>query len=298
MRLVPSFFLTAIFLIVQLLQAAEPVPDFGMVESQRVTLKWLGNAGWEIQVGPTMILIDPFLTRKERTAGKEWKTDEEAVLKVITGADYIFAGHSHADHIGDVPFIAKRFGSKVTGSRTTTNIALTAGVGKEQLTTISGGEKLMFKDFTVQVIESQHGVLARSGRRRQPKSDEVLQPWSGPILGNHFVEGGSYLYYFTFGKHRVLHQSTGNFIEENLKGLQPDVALLAATGNYDWADAIKILRPKTVVIQHFDEWRAPFSAGIPAANIKRAQRVEQQVKSVDGNINVIIPGFFQTITLE
>ena len=298
MRIVLSSFLMAIFLIAQPPQAAEPVPNFGAVETQRVTLKWLGNTGWEIQVGQTKILIDPFLTRKEPTTGQEWQTDEEAVLKVIIGADYIFAGHSHADHIGDVPFIAKRFGSKVIGSRTTTNIALTAGVAKEQLTTIRGGEKLMFNDFTVQVIESQHGVLTRSGRTRQPKSEEVLQPWSGPILGNHFVEGGSYLYYFTFGKHRVLHQSTGNFIEENLKGLQPDLALLAATGNYDFTDAIKILRPKTVVIHHFDEWRTPFSSGIPASNRKRAQRVEDQVRSVDGAIKVTIPDFLKTIALE
>ena len=298
MYIVVWFFLTAIFSIAQSLKAAEPVPDASAVESRPVSLKWLGNTGWEIQVEQTKILIDPFLTRKEPTTGKESNSDEEAVLKVIAGADYIFAGHSHADHIGDIPFIAKHFGSKVIGSRTTTNIALTAGVGKEQLSTISGGEKLMFKDFAVQVLESQHGVLTRSSRRRQPKSEEVLQPWSGPILGNHFVEGGSYLYYFTFGKHRVLHQSTGNFIEENLKGLQPEVALLAATGNYEWADAIKILRPKTVIVHHFDEWRAQFSSGIPASNRKRAQRVEQQVKSVDSNIKVIIPEFLQTITLE
>ena len=82
-------------------------------------LKWLKQAGWEIQTGKTIIFIDPFLTRKDRSMGAEWKTDEEAVLKVIRGADYIFAGHSHHDHIGDVPFIAKRFKSKIIGSRTT-----------------------------------------------------------------------------------------------------------------------------------------------------------------------------------
>ena len=298
MHVVVWFVLTAIFLIAQPLKAADPASDTGAVESRPVTLKWLGNTGWEIQLGQTKILIDPFLTRKEAVAGKEWKTDEDAVLKVVAGADYIFAGHSHVDHIGDVPFIAKRFGSKVIGSRTTTNIALTAGVDKEKLTTISGGEKVAFHGFTVAVIKSLHGELTRGSRRRQPKSEEILQPGSGPILGNQFVEGGSYLYYFTFGKHRVLHQSTGNIIEENLKGLQPDLALLAATGNYDFADAVKILHPKTVVIHHFDEWRAPFSSGIPAANRKRAQRVEQQIKSVDRKINVIIPDFLQTITLE
>jgi hypothetical protein len=130
-------------------------------ETGRV-LKWLGVAGWEIQIDQTVILIDPFLTRGEANPGAEWKTDEAAVLKAINRADYIFAGHSHADHIADIPFIAKKFGSKVIGSRTTTNIALTAGVDKSQLVTISGGEKLDFKDFSVQVIESEHGGVRQS----------------------------------------------------------------------------------------------------------------------------------------
>jgi hypothetical protein len=46
---------------------------------ESVVLKWLGTAGWEIQIGQTIILLDPFLTRKEPDRiGKEWKTDEEA----------------------------------------------------------------------------------------------------------------------------------------------------------------------------------------------------------------------------
>jgi len=214
-------------------EAAESENASALPQTQRVTLKWLGTAGWEIQFAQTKILIDPFLTRKQSVAAEEWKTDEEAVLNVISGADYIFAGHSHADHIGDIPFIAKRFGAKVVGSRTTVNLSLSAGVDKALLTTISGGEKLDFKDFSVQVIESQHGVLNRGGQKRQPKSAEITSLVSGPILGKHFVEGGSYLYYFTFGKLRLLNQSTGNFIEENLQGLEPDVAILAENSNYD-----------------------------------------------------------------
>ena len=51
-----------------------------------VILKWLGTAGWEIRTETTTILIDPFLTRKQRIRTAEWKTDENAVLKVIKGA--------------------------------------------------------------------------------------------------------------------------------------------------------------------------------------------------------------------
>ena len=279
-------------------QAAESKSGSASSQTQRLTLKWLGTAGWEIQYAQTKILIDPFLTRKRPVSAEEWKTDEQAVLDVISGADYIFAGHSHGDHIGDIPFIAKRFGAKVIGSRTTINLALSAGVDKAQLTTIGGGEKFDFKDFSVQVIESQHGVLNRGGQKRQPRSAEIASPPSGPILGKHFVEGGSYLYYFTFGKLRLLDQSTGNFIEEKLHGLEPDVAILAENSNYEWPEAIKILRPKIVIVHHYDDWHVPFSSGMTAAVRRRAQRLERDVKSVDANIKVIIPDFLKTFTLE
>jgi hypothetical protein len=61
---------------------------------------------------------------------------------------------------------------------------------------------------------------------------------------------------------------------------------------------LKILKPKVVVIQHFDEWRAPFSQGIPAANLKRAQRFDREVRAADRRIKTIIPEFFMTHTLE
>jgi L-ascorbate metabolism protein UlaG (beta-lactamase superfamily) len=263
-----------------------------------VILKWLGNAGWEIQVGPTIILIDPFLTRGEANPNAEWKTDKAAVLKVIKRADYIFAGHSHADHIADIPFIVKKFGSKVIGSRTTTNITLTGGVDKSQLITISGGEKLDFKEFTVQVIESEHGALVRGGSKRRPKFEEITRPWSGPIMGNAFVEGGSYLYLFTFGKHRLLHQSTGGFIEEKLAGLKADTALLYPMEKADLEAMLVPLQPKTVLLHHFDRWQLPFADGLPDATLGRGRRFARDVSAIDKSIKVIIPKYFEPYALE
>ena len=263
-----------------------------------VTLKWLGNAGWEIQFGQAVILIDPFLTRGEANPTAEWKTDEEAVLKAIKRADFIFAGHSHADHIADVPFIAKKFGSKVIGSQTTTNIALTGGVNKSQLITIRGGEKLDFKEFSVQVIESEHGALMQRGTRRRPKFEEITKPWSGPIMGNAFVEGGSYLYLFTFGNHRLLHQSTGGFIKEKLAGLKADTALLYPMDKADLEAMIVPLEPKTVLLHHFDRWQLPFADGLPDATLRRGKRFTRDVNAIDKNIKVIIPKYFETYQLE
>lgn len=262
-----------------------------------MVLKWLGNAGWEIQIGQTDILI-PFLTRGEPNRDAEWKTDEQAVLNAIKRADYIFAGHSHADHIADIPFIAKKFGSKVIGSPTTTNIALTAGVDKSQLVTISGGEKLEFKEFSVEVIESEHGALVRRGRKQRPKFEEITRPWSGPITGSSFVEGGSYLYLFTFGKHRLLHQSTGGFIEDNLTGVKAETALVYPMERNDLAEIIKALQPKTIFLHHFDRWQLPLADGLPEATMGRARRFTRAVNAIDKNIKVVIPKFFEPHVLE
>lgn len=286
-----------LFFITESVTAVESQSGTVSPKKESVILKWLGTVGWEIRVGKTVILIDPFLSRREASQTSEWKTNEEAVLKVIEGADYIFAGHSHADHIADIPFIAKRFGPKVIGSRTTTYLAFAAGVPQSQLTTIKGGEKLDFPGFSVQVIESRHGWLR--GKPPQNENVEISRPLGRSIIGRDFVDGGSFLYYFIFGNRRVLHQSTANFIEEKLSGLQPDLVLLAdGHDGYNLERVLKALKPKVIIMQHFDEWRVPFSEGIQDRNTKRAERFKRDIAKIDSTIKVVIPHFFMTYALE
>jgi hypothetical protein len=73
---------------------------------------------------------------------------------------------------------------------------------------------------------------------------------------------------------------------------------LAQNSNYEWAAALKILRPKLVIVHHFDEWRAPLSNAISRSNTKRAQGFEQEIKWVDRGIKVIIPQLLATYALE
>ena len=135
-KLFALLLLPCLFLQVSTATSAQAAAD---ANEKALTLKWLGTAGWEIQFGDTTTLIDPFPTRRETISKKRWMTDEEALLKTIKRADYIFAGHSHADHIADIPCIAKHFGSQVFGSRTTTNIALTAGASRGLSSSQYGG---------------------------------------------------------------------------------------------------------------------------------------------------------------
>jgi L-ascorbate metabolism protein UlaG (beta-lactamase superfamily) len=147
------------------------------------------------------------------------------------------------------------------------------------------------------VIESRHGW--HNGKPVRKENEEIYKPWRGPIMGRDFVDGGSFLYYFTFGRQRVLHQSTGNFIMEKLKGLHPDVALMnTGRQGYDFASVLKILNPKVIIVHHFDDWGAPFSEAISEQNLRRARGFARDVRAVDSQIKVIIPQLLMTYTLE
>lgn len=66
----------------------------------------------------------------------------------------------------------------------------------------------------------------------------------------------------------------------------------------DASAMLKILRPKTVFVRYFDEWRKPFSEGLPDSNSHRAQRFFRDVKAIDGSVNVIISKFFKPHVLD
>jgi hypothetical protein len=95
-----------------------------------------------------------------------------------------------------------------------------------------------------------------------------------------------------------LHQSTGVFIEDKITALQPDTALLYPMARDELATMLKLLRPKTVFVHHFDEWRAPFSQGITESNSRRAQRFARDVTAIDRQIKVIVHKFFEKHPLE
>jgi hypothetical protein len=149
----------------------------------------------------------------------------------------------------------------------------------------------------VEIVESRHGW--HNGKPVRKENEEIYKTWRGPIIGGDFVDGGSFLYYSTFGQHRVLHQSIGNFVMDKLKGLQPDVALMnAGRQGYAFASALRILKPKVIIVHHFDDWAALLSDGISEANLKRARGFARDVRAIETQIKVIIPQFLTTYTLD
>jgi L-ascorbate metabolism protein UlaG (beta-lactamase superfamily) len=278
-------------------------------EEREVTLKWLGTAGWELVIGQTVVLIDPYLSRTSpalsgitdlqalsASLSRLWEPDREAIRKYLTRADYICVGHSHWDHLGDVPFIAREFGAKVIGSETTCNILRSYGIPESQLTAVKGREELAFAGFQVRVVPSLHAFLGPS--RQVPIPGTVSCCLKPPLKIGDFVEGGAFLYYFTVGDWHLLHQSSANFLEEEVKGLQPDVALIAIGGRSNvpkyTETLLQTLKPKIVIPHHYDNFLLPFSEGIKELpGPDTLEKFIEEVRSASPDIRVIRLSFFE-----
>src|SRR5688500_1963076 len=82
-------------------------------------LAWLGTSGFRLTYGGQHLLIDPYLTRlsfSDLLRRRVVRPDLDA-LAALPDPLAIAVGHTHFDHVLDVPALAARAGCQVLGSR-------------------------------------------------------------------------------------------------------------------------------------------------------------------------------------
>ena len=248
-----------------------------------VRVRWLGVAGFTLSAGETTLAHDPYLSRPGwlRTLFRRYVPDE-AVLGRFAGADspvpelahasLYLVGHSHYDHLGDVPWLALRSGGRVVGSATTVSIARAYGLPEERALIASPGAVLEEGAFEVRVFKSQHAKVFFG---RVPLEGELTDPPAAPLHAFSFVLGAARGYLVTeraSGLRIVLLSSANRDLSElEVEGMTAapvDLLLAAASGrDSDYArDLVRTLRPRLVVPHHFDDFSIPIddpAAGAP-----------------------------------
>lgn len=285
-------------------------------QTNPLKLKYLGTAGWEITDGNSTILIDPYISRLKLGAGPGVSADDKRATverndhfvsdtllidTLITKADFILAHHSHFDHLGDVPYIAKKTKAKVIGTETTCNILRAYGIPDEQLYPVKGGEDYQFDNFSIKVIPSIHSAL---NDKHYIDSRTYTEVPKAPLKVSEFVEGGSLMFLVRFANHEVLTMGSMNFVERDLEGLKPDILLAGVNqsqlGLYKYNERLLAVtnNPKVIIPTHWDNFRLPYGFSQQAAVELKLIPFKEDVKILSPQTEVIIPKHLVIIEIK
>jgi L-ascorbate metabolism protein UlaG (beta-lactamase superfamily) len=255
-----------------------------------LTLTYLGVAGYQIESGAVRVLSDPYFSRPADLEGIVRPDQAAIAAHAPDRADLIVVGHSHVDHLLDVPSVALMTQAQVMGSLSTARVARASGLPSDRIIPVKGGEDFAFEGYSVRVIPSLHSAL----NEKHTLGGEIPQDVQVPMPGSAYAEGGTLAYLLRLGGHEVLILSTANFIERELSGLRPDVAIVATGLRHEIHDyTCRLMRalgqPPLVYVNHFDDWRAaPVDTELSA---DLAAFVEE-VRTCSPATKVVIPRHF------
>jgi L-ascorbate metabolism protein UlaG (beta-lactamase superfamily) len=229
-----------------------------------VTVRWTGAAGLEITEGEKTVLIDPYISR----AGKfelffgrpEPNADAiDRYLAGLTGAvEAIIAGHTHIDHVLDIPQFEQRLACRVIGSQNLeTLMALHGRPGT--VTVCEGGERIELPGgAAVTMIRSRHGAVLFG---KTPYPGDISPGCRVPMRASDYRSGDVYMPKVEAGGVVFMHAGSASFIESEIEGHRCDVLFMAVPG---WKKIPEyctrlpqIVRPRVIVPFHYDDFSSP-----------------------------------------
>jgi L-ascorbate metabolism protein UlaG (beta-lactamase superfamily) len=248
-----------------------------------VSVRWLGVAGFTLTSGTTTLAEDPFFSRPGMlsTLFQRYVPDESVLGRLLgpdspapelAHASLYLVGHSHYDHLGDVPWLAARTQGRVLGSATTVAIARGYGLAPDEAIEANPDALVDEGPFEVRVFASRHAKVLFG---RVPFEGTLEEPPETPIRTSAFVLGDARGYLVTERSSgtRIVLLSSAAVDPEALAALGEEVApvdllLPAALGrDADYArQLVAALRPRLVVPHHFDGLFTPLDdpeAGAP-----------------------------------
>ncbi len=253
-----------------------------------VTVRWLGTAGFAIEHGGHTLLIDPYVTRAplRRCIVSALRPDLEAIAAHVPRADAIVVGHSHFDHVLDVPAIAKATGATVFGSVSAANLCRASGVPEAQIDVVErpAGSAPVDREsgpFRLRFLPSAHSRFLAG---RVPFPGDIADCDEVPLRTERYRCGAVFGVEICVGGRTLYHVGSAELVEASL-GDRPrniDLVLLCVAG---WTSTdsyperiARALSPRAALLSHWDNFFRPMDRG---ATPLPAMRMPQLVDRLD-----------------
>ncbi len=242
-------------------------------EENEITLVWLGAAGFHIKYRAEELLIDPFLSRP--MGG----TRSNAKVNDFGGVSLILVSHGHFDHAMDVAELAKKSGARIFAPEKTCRRLAEDGVREASMFPNERHDRLDWNGVRIDIVPSQH---IRFGIALFAKSLARI------VIGGHvrsmlrltknYPKGSDSELLMDFRGYRLLFSGSGGGDWATLGGLEPDCFMLPFSDRSDLPDyymhAVRELRPKTLVLHHFDDFFPPLHQEYPIEEFKNLVQLE------------------------
>ncbi|MBO7396277.1 MAG: MBL fold metallo-hydrolase [Ruminococcus sp.] len=238
------------------------------MDNKKIVITWYGTASVRISAGSSQLLIDPFFPFRDSTV----KVSSDA----YANCSNILISHGHYDHIGSISRIVRR-NTRIFCTKTPYHTLCGKGVRKENLSLIRPGSVFTVGDLRVTAYQGAHIRLSAWDCIKAVFSKRVMQNHRG-VIGKILrmiscPEKGESLCYIVeaYGKQIVILGSLA--IADGVaypKGA--DLALFPYQGSKELcriaSDIYDRLRPKAVLLTHFDDTFPPFSTEIDTSDIE------------------------------
>jgi len=193
-----------------------------------IALWWLGQAGFAIRAGGSVLLIDPFLApMAERLSAPAFGADD------AVGVDVVACSHEHYDHLdlASLPAIARASpDARFVVPRPLVDAVAAAGLPRGRLIGAQPDERIALDGVTLHPLPARHGVGMQDAYTFGRELSGGLCRYLGYVVDD--------------GVARVYHAGDTiayDGMTERLRALRVDVALLPINGRDHYREAAGVV---------------------------------------------------------
>ena len=270
-----------------------PLPEIDRVlpsakSDSRVSVRWLGTAGFEIRAAGTTVLIDPYVTRARLRdcVLRPLVPDLAEIARITPQADAIVVGHSHFDHAMDVPAIARRTGATVYGSKSAVALCRASLVPESKL--VCAEREFGQAPLTVEVgpFKLTFAVSAHSkfALGRVPFPGDIADCDHVPLRTEQYKCGAVFRVEIEVLGRKLVHLGSAEIVERTAPPKGADLLLLCVAG---WQSSerfpervARALDPRAVHLSHWDNFFDPLDSPVRALPAMSVQKLTDRLSSV------------------
>ena len=234
-------------------------------------ITWFGTATLAVETAAGRLLIDPYFPEKS--------SPTRVARDAYAGYDDILVTHGHFDHIKSLPEILRSSPARVHCTAAPRETLLKLGVPERQLIQFRPGDAFAAQGMRVRAYQSRHVRYDRAILKRTLLNPRMLRYAAnvpGILCGLlKYPEKGETVGFLIEGDGRSLYaMGSLNLDDATEYPTGMDLLALPYQGTSDLlTPALAIidrLRPKAVLLDHFDDAFPPVSSAVDTSDIARS----------------------------